>query len=215
MDARTYLGEMDALLEGLNDDQATEQLGRLGAILSRLGYELQSGEAPHFNQLWAFRRPAAVPPVIWLDESIGLGLILPLPGGVLYYNQTQGTDCLHQQAEGLYVPLRNYSEDGMRDGRRNREYSSPEHALVEHFCGPKHQGSGARLGLDHEDADVIDAILAAADLAGVTRVDRSKLAESHEAWVHVVVLGDDTHSGVFESCGPYPRPAILTWGNSD
>ena len=43
VDARTYLGGMDALLEGLADDQATEQLGRLGAILSRLGYRTAIG----------------------------------------------------------------------------------------------------------------------------------------------------------------------------
>lgn len=54
-DARTYLCGLDELTEGLNDDQVTDQLGRLGAILRKLGYQLQSGESPRFNELWAVR----------------------------------------------------------------------------------------------------------------------------------------------------------------
>lgn len=54
-DTRIYLCGLDELTEGLSDDQATGQMARLGAILSKLGYQLQSGEAPRFNELWAER----------------------------------------------------------------------------------------------------------------------------------------------------------------
>lgn len=84
--------------------------------------------------------------------------------------------------------------------------------LEAHFRGPKHGGGGAIHGIDADDADVIDAILARAR-GTWSRVDRSKLRQSHEAWIHVLLTGDD--QGLLEGLGPYPRPAVLTWPNSD
>jgi hypothetical protein len=69
------------------------------------------------------------------------------------------------------------------------------------------------LGLDDADADLIDSILQDRRFDGVT-VDRARLTESHEAWVHVIVARE-SDLALFSGFGPYPHPAILTWPNSD
>jgi hypothetical protein len=47
------------------------------------------------------------------------------------------------------------------------------------------------------------------------RVDRSKLAQSQEAWVHITLEYPDQKSGLFSGIIPFPKTAILTWPNSD
>jgi Family of unknown function (DUF6210) len=127
----------------------------------------------------------------------GLGLILEHPCGVLYSNQTTGTCCEQPEVEGVFVPL-----DAEVQWQR----------LASHFEGPKYGGSGAMLGLDGADADLIDAVLRDQRMRAWWWTARP--AESHEAWVHVIVTreNDLTLSSGF---GPYPRPAVLTWPNSD
>ncbi|MDI1444498.1 DUF6210 family protein [Polyangium sp. 6x1] len=46
-------------------------------------------------------------------------------------------------------------------------------------------------------------------------VDRARLADSHEAWVWALVTSDGDDLAGFSGFGPYPRPAVLTWSNSD
>jgi hypothetical protein len=46
-------------------------------------------------------------PTIELWESVGLGLIVEMPSGVLYSNQTGGFSCLHPSTEGVFLPIRN------------------------------------------------------------------------------------------------------------
>jgi hypothetical protein len=76
--------------------------------------------------------------------------------------------------------------------------------------------NGSHPGLKEEDADFIDNLLQRVRLFPAIRVDRSRLAESHEAWVHVTIAGEEPGPHpVFEGFGPYPRPEILTWPNSD
>ena len=151
---------------------------------------------------------------IALWQTSGLVLIVKAPTGIQFSNQTGGTNCLHPVVEGLAVPVRNEGEEGAADGRRSREFRSPEHELVEYFDGPKYEGSGATWGLDEADADFIDGVLERWRLAPCLEVDRWTLHESHEAWVAVTILGDDPE-GTFAGLGPYPRPGILTWQNSD
>jgi len=149
-------------------------------------------------------------PVIELWEGVGFGLIIEWPSGVLFSNQTGGTSTLHPQAEGAFVPLRNDCE---RDGNR---LLSPESELLAYFEGPKHRGTGATQGLDPDDADFIGSVLSRWRLPQVS-VDRARLAESHEAWVHVLIHGDAGGDGELPLQGfaPYPRTGILTWSNSD
>lgn len=128
------------------------------------------------------------------------GLIIPHPTGVVYQAQVCGHCCMQLDLEGAFVPL---------DAERF------EDALDAWFTGPKYNGSGAMQGLDAEDADRIEEILRAWRPAGFpVTVDRAQLGESFEAWVHVVIHGDDDPS-LFSGFGPYPRPAVLTWKNSD
>jgi hypothetical protein len=147
-------------------------------------------------------------PVIKLWDAVGAGLIVELPTGVVYSNQTGGFTCLQRSAEGAFIPIRN--------DHSYWELISPERKLLAHFEGPKHRGTGATQGLDLEDADAIDGILAEFRLAELVRVDRSRLSESHEAWVRVLMIGEESgETKLFQDLGPYPRAAILTWSNSD
>ena len=149
-------------------------------------------------------------PIIQLWESVGLGVIIAYPTGVLCSNQTGGTSCLHPQLEGVFVPLRN---DCLEE---TRELISPENDLIEYFTGSKYKGTGATLGLDKEDAYFIETLLAKHGLSPAIHVDHDQLKESHEAWVHVIILGDE-HSilPVFSGFGNYPKQGVLTWANSD
>ncbi|WP_437779431.1 DUF6210 family protein [Sorangium sp. So ce1097] len=71
--------------------------------------------------------------------------------------------------------------------------------------------------LDDEDAAFIEMLLAKHGLSGLISLDRSRLRESHEAWVWAMVTGDggDHETALFRGLGPYPREAVLTWDNTD
>lgn len=130
----------------------------------------------------------------------GAGLVIPHPTGVIYQTQACGNCCMQPELEGVFVP---FDDEQIGD------------ALYAWFTGPKHNGSGAMLGLDTEDADRIDEVLRSWCPAGKpVTVDRAQLADSFEAWVHVVIH-DEELPGLFRGFGPYPRPAVLTWMNSD
>jgi len=149
-------------------------------------------------------------PLIELWEGVGLGLLIEWPSGILYSNQTGGTACLHPEVEGLFVPLRNDCE---RDGDR---LLSPENDLLEYFEGPKHRGTGAIHGLDADDAEFITSVLAKWHLHQIA-VDHTRLSDSHEAWVHVVIDGEaDRGDGLpLRGFPPHRLKGILTWSNSD
>ena len=145
---------------------------------------------------------------IKLWGHVGLVVIVEWLSGTLYSNQTGGTDCLHPEFEGVLVPLRNRMHP---DG----SLKSPETELNQHFLDV-HAGSGATYGLDEDDADFIDNLLQDYRLSQSLRVDRSRLNESHEAWVFAELLADDINEfPIFTGLGPYPRKAVLSWTNSD
>jgi hypothetical protein len=148
-------------------------------------------------------------PVIQLYESVGLGLIIEYPSGIIYSNQTGGTSCLHPEVEGVFVPLRNDIE------AKEPRLFSPGNDLFRCFEGPKHNGTGAVPGLDRADADFIEGVLQKYSLGNIVTVDRDRLRDSHEAWVHVVVNREEEHDSIFRGLGPYPRPGVLTWTNTD
>ena len=148
-------------------------------------------------------------PTIELWEGIGFGVIISFPSGVRYSNQTAGTACFHPSLEGVYVPLAN--DYDFANGR----LLSPDVALHDYFAGPPHRGSGAwREGLDEKDATFIEGVLEHRRLSSFLKIDRARLAESHEAWVWGIVTGEEADS-VFSGFGPYPRAAVLTWDNTD
>jgi hypothetical protein len=133
--------------------------------------------------------------VVLLYDCNGLGLILAVPSGVRYRNQAAGHACWKFEIEGVLVPIP-LGED--RIALR---------ALEDHF------DSGWE-SLDVDDADAIDGILAAAAFDFV-KVDRTRLHESYEAWVHVRLDPPDPvrHTELF--IGLSVDRAVLTWENSD
>lgn len=145
-----------------------------------------------------------------LLDAVGLGLIIECPTGIIYSNQVGGTSCLHPTLEGVYVPLRNDVD------QENSTLISPENELWNYFSGPPHDSTGATRGLTTADADIIDAVLVRWRLDTIIAVDRERLKESCEAWVCVLVLGEDEEMiGVFRGLGQYPVPGVLTWTNTD
>lgn len=164
-------------------------------------------------------------PLIEIPDDLGLCLVVELPVGCSYYNQTGGYSCRQAWAEGLLVPLPPH--DGVT-----------EQALDQIF-GPdgKYRGCCSER-IDGDDADRIDALLAKHHPAfcgeQIIRVDRERLADSWEAWVHVrigrhparpprlpLALGGPAPLGTAENAFFWPfyglpsDEAILTWPNSD
>ena len=136
-------------------------------------------------------------PVVLLFAQDGAGLLIPWPSGVIFQQQTGGYLTLQDEMEGVFVPLDNFAGHAQE--------------LLRFFTGPKWQGY-CDSGIDAETADFIDATLGKIPGHATIKVDRNRLADSHEAWVHVSIA--DPHStGLLE--GFAPCNAILTWPNSD
>ena len=149
-------------------------------------------------------------PIVQLWQAVGLGLIIEYPSGIAYSNQTGGTSCSHPKVEGLFVPLRNDIE------YETRRLLSPENELYDYFKGPKYCRTGAVGGLDVEDVSFIESVLEKYRLSSCISVDRSRLADSHEAWVYVKVEREERSDvKIFAGLGPYPRSGVLTWTNTD
>ncbi|MFD2562881.1 DUF6210 family protein [Aquimarina rubra] len=147
-------------------------------------------------------------PLIQIWDSVGLGLIIEFPSGIMISNQTGGTSCLHPKIEGVYVPLANdYKE-------KNKEFLSPEIELTAYFQGSKYKGSGAIKGIDLEDAKEIHTIMATSGLHECIEIDLNRLKESHEAWIRIKIY-DNPNNELISGFKEYPLNGILTWSNSD
>lgn len=151
-------------------------------------------------------------PVIKLWDHIGTGLIVPWPSGVLYSNQTGGLCYMSPEVEGIFIPVGNECVTA------DNTVMSKERELLRYFV-EAWRGTGATAGLNEQDADFIDQLLNSGPVfIPYIKVDRTKMLDSHEAWVHVL-LADDSNQGstpsLFDGLGPFPRSAILTWSNSD
>lgn len=132
-----------------------------------------------------------------LHDLKQLGCILQRSTGVIYSNQTGGYACRQPKAEGVFIFL---DENIFLDG----EWRSPMGDISKHFTGEKYNGwSEAAMfegsGIDTETGDFIEERLRYFGLKNIL-VNREKLKDSEEAWVHVIYYGE---------------PAILTWENSD
>lgn len=134
-----------------------------------------------------------------LQEFEGVCFIIGHESGVEYSHQCGGLSCEQRQMQGFLVPC---------------PLSVPiSKKLYEHFYAePKYQGH-CYSGLDEEDAELIDDLLASVDYAGLS-VDRDLLSKSVEAWVYLKVNVD-------YPCIPYcwnSDPAstvVMVWENSD
>jgi hypothetical protein len=111
--------------------------------------------------------------LIRLWDSVGLGLIILGPSGVVYSNQAGGTCCLQQKDEGFFVPLHD-------------EVRGQERMLLDYFLQPE-APSAAPEGFDAKTADFIDEVLGMSHTTRFLKVDRTKLKDSVKAWVYVEV----------------------------
>ncbi len=136
-------------------------------------------------------------PTVLLFAQDNAGLIIPWPTGILYLQQTGGVSTLEDKMEGCFVPLDDFA------GHANEFHRF--------FTGPKWSGNCAE-GIDAETADFIDATLGCIPGHATIKVDRSRFADSHEAWIYVTIA-DPVSTGLLE--GFAPCSAILTWPNSD
>ncbi len=146
-------------------------------------------------------------PLIEIWDTVGLGIIIEFPTGIMISNQTGGTACLHPKIEGIFLPLSNdYFEESLK-------FISPEIELIDYFNGPKYNGSGATKGIDNEDVHEINSILSKYGLDGFIEIDLTRLTESHEAWIKIKI--NNTQKSDLIKGFKYPLNGILTWSNSD
>ena len=131
-----------------------------------------------------------------IDAFPDLGLIVKAPTGVIYSNKSGGFECLHPEMEGFFVPVRTCF--GMRElyGLQTLRWTI---------------GDGD-VGIDEETAERLDWMLSQKGLDCI-RADRSKLAESWQAWVHVIIAGAMGHAVPVEGTRPETLKGVLTWPN--
>jgi hypothetical protein len=159
-----------------------------------------------------------------VEVPTGISLIVKWPTRCAYRNQTGGHTCQQSWAEGLLVPF-----NAAWDTELKLAALFDEKSKYLGWCSD---------GIDENDADKIDALLAEHHYCfhgeRVVTVDRARLGDSWEAWVHVRIgPHPQRHPRLPLSLGgPAPRgspqndffwpffgllgsEAILTWGNSD
>jgi hypothetical protein len=126
----------------------------------------------------------------------GIYAIILEKSGIVYTNQTHGVACMQSKAEGVLVPFEwDYPLDEPNQSHERRLAQLLEDAMR----------------LTESDADQIDAIFARWPPTACAKVDRTKLNDSGEAWVHIDI--EETSESDLKGFGKCK--AILTWPNSD
>jgi Family of unknown function (DUF6210) len=147
---------------------------------------------------------------ILLYDLEQIALIIEIPVGVWYQNQVGGVVCCQAEMEGILAPLEFEPEDTDR---------------IMRFPYP-----AGIIGITSQNADAIDKVLGSSPATSFLKVDRTRLDESWEAWVHVLInVPPEVASGAWTSTstatpfdkyiGPIwgfgPTRGVLTWHNSD
>lgn len=188
----TSIGRIEAHVEHLQFD-VTDLRQDMKTVLREIrGNRIDVRREPQAPS----NEPAAMH--VALHSFPDLGLIVKATTGVIYSNQAGGLACLHSEVEGFFVPLRTCF--GMRE----------LHALRE-ICP---SDIDADEGIDEETAARLDWILERQGLKCL-RVDRTKLAESCEAWIHVRISGELGDKVPLEGARAETLEAVLMWPNSD
>ena len=129
-----------------------------------------------------------------LGEDGMFGIVVAHPSSVTYSNQSGGTGCLHPEVEGVYLPLHTMNQD--------------------HWDKLFKIVGERRDGITANQANRIDTLLREGEwMCRQWRVDRSRLAECHEAWVRVCLDGEEDKYSF--SGFPKPVTGVLVWENSD
>jgi hypothetical protein len=135
-------------------------------------------------------------------SGTGLGLIILQPSGAFYTLETGGYAVLHDLAEGVFVPLHKEIEEDQ------------ESLLIAHFTGPKWEGWCSE-GIDEETAGHVDHILSLSPQTSFLKVDKTRLVDSHEAWIYVNVSEPTDNPIVAPISGFGECKGIFVWSNSD
>ncbi|MBT3817172.1 MAG: hypothetical protein HOE80_00850 [Candidatus Magasanikbacteria bacterium] len=132
--------------------------------------------------------------IVSLYNSLGVHLIFKINSGVIYTNQTGGHACCQSFEEGVLLPF-------------NSEYVHKESIIEKELSSITNNN----IFLSPEIADKIDKIFMKYSVTKCAKVDRIKLKESMEAWVHVII----SENKECEFYNFYDGKGILTWNNSD
>lgn len=146
-------------------------------------------------------------PSVDLCTSDALYLIVKSPTGVHYTNQTGGVLCNHPSVEGFLIPCL---------GLSSADHTLLLEELLNHFTKLPYAGWGCHgTGLQESSAAWLDSKLATIRDWPPIRVDRTKLRQCDEAWIHIVGTVPDKPDDVLSTdLGPHFE-GIVTWPNSD
>jgi hypothetical protein len=111
---------------------------------------------------------------------------------VIYSNQTGGTVCFHPEQKGYFLPI-------------------PETSWIGDLYDIDFLYEDEKLNNNNIAVEKIEEILSSYHLHDFILVDKNKLKESYEAWVHVVII---PKKEIIES-SEEKLYGILTWPNSD
>lgn len=126
-----------------------------------------------------------------LYELEQAGIIILNNSGFEYLNQVGGSACLQLSAEGVFFPISHNCSDNL------------DILLEQIFIDCEI--------VDNSIANKIDSILQRFISTSGILVNRNKLNDSCEAWIHVII--NDSEYSVYQ--GFHHHSAILTWPNSD
>jgi len=135
---------------------------------------------------------------LWDWDGRGCGIIISRSSGTKWLQQAGGLSCEQRVLEGDYVRLGQVPE-----------------VLRDHFIGSKYRGRcDSERGIDQKTAAFIDRqVLRKGPLGPLDflKVDRDRLRESIEAWVHLRIAPnqDARFANKVEQTG------VLVWPNSD
>src|ERR1041385_5697651 len=138
--------------------------------------------------------------IVLYDLPDDIMLIVEHPSGVRYLNQVGGVTCWQAEMEGVLAPV---------------DTSPDVKERLQNFSYP------GRPGISDQDADTLDGLLASFPGTSFLKVDRTRMNESWEAWVYVLVESPERAEPTLS--GPYFGPlhgfgaakGVLTWPNSD
>ncbi|MDO5769406.1 MAG: DUF6210 family protein [Psychrobacter sp.] len=134
---------------------------------------------------------------IRLWEMYGANLIYPTTSGILLSNQVGGGACFQSQLEGFILPIE------QQFSPNNVWLSELELALYQIFenCAQ----------IDIDMANAFDQLMQSSVTTNFIRINRDKLTDSCEAWLHVHVC--ESEFATFHGFGNFE--GVLTWHNSD
>jgi hypothetical protein len=139
-----------------------------------------------------------------LYESVGTGLIIKAKTGIVWTTQAGGVSCLQPECEGLFVPFGN-------DTTLDHKLISFENTLFELFAG----GTGGMTfaeGWAQPFERALERYAAEHWLPfGRIELDRTRLDDSIEGWVHVIYRPTPEFPALFDGVGEPPFEAVLTW----